>query len=102
MTKELLNAYRRYLQREFDDTDVDVVNNGLGIFCSDYELDDGSYTDLVEVTLYANDDDCEYICDVGGQVVYSERVSYEQAIDELESIGFDDFYNYFGERCFDL
>ena len=96
---ELEKAYQSYCDREFDGEGHIVGDTEFGIFYADYKLEDGSYVDL-EVTLFANEDNCEYIAIKGGNVVaYRETVSYKQAIDELRWCGFDDFYSYFGDRC---
>ena len=96
---ELLKAYANYCYREFDDEPIHMVgDNQLGIFGSDYELNDGTYQDI-EVYLFYNENDCEYVS-ITDHVAYRETVSYEQAIAELNGCGFDDFYNYFTERSF--
>ena len=90
--EKLNEAFESYCLREYEDT-VDIEENEYGIFYSDYE-DEDRYAEI-EVKLYANDHDCEYVCWVDGKQKYSEHVTYEQAIAELESCSFDDFYSYF-------
>ena len=96
---ELLKTYTRYCYREFDDEPIHMVGeNQLGIFGSDYELEDGNYQ-WIDVYLFYNDEGCEYVS-ITDHVAYRENVSYEEAIRDLNDCSFDDFYNYFTERSF--
>lgn len=99
--EKLQEAYRNYCEREFEEEIETGDLNEFPIFYgASYETED-LYAEI-SVSLYAElNGDCEYTCFVDGKERYTECVSYKQAIEELNTCSFDDYYSYFADRCFE-
>ncbi len=101
MTKkeELIKAYQEHMTREFgDDEEYGVIsNNQLDLFYTDNGLNGDNYHDM-QVSITFDDNGVEYLMLIDGECCYTEKCSFEQAIEELKWCGFDDYYGYFAER----